>query len=250
MTDRKLTSPFSFLCWKEDEDCLMASTLDNPRYISLLSVDGISGDDIVQHARDTKSSWEDDVASQFPLYVAAIAKERNISCFSDTGFATVEFADAQTLEVDEQRLIATEEAYEKAVETELLRAQYKSNYTNKKEEKAHHGRGGKHSKDCDPKSSDNQEETDDDDDFETVSSGEENENHDHSISSHETNRKNGITSGILNQLQIAVDLAGFLGLTDDEIDSAFSECVGCKIPSTSQECVQIATNPVVLKFIV
>lgn len=48
-------SPFTFLAWKEDEDALVAGTMDQSLgYIALLSLDNIDASEIIECAKTEK----------------------------------------------------------------------------------------------------------------------------------------------------------------------------------------------------
>lgn len=229
----------------------MASTLDNQRYFSLLSIDGISGDEIVEYARSQSPTWESTIARKFPLYVAAVAEEKKTSCFWDTGIARVELADGQTLEVDEQDIPASEEAYSRAVETELLRAEYtvKKGRTKQSFADGNKKTAGKHqNRDNLMNGNEDGDEEEDDDDFETVSNDEE-ETDDEQREAKENNKEHIVVSGITTQLIAAIQLADQLGLTEEELQSSFVDSVACKIPSSVSECIKLATNSSVLKLL-
>lgn len=232
----------------------MASTLDNPRYISLLSIDGISGDDIVEYARSSDSTWENSIAKNFPLYVAAIAKERKIPCFCDTGIAHTELADAQTFEVEEQDINATEEAYAKALETEVLRAEY-TTQTLKTKGKDKASRRGTKTKTVpckEPKSinKDNEgDDNDDDDDFETISTDEEDASEDGNEELEEKDKEYLVISEIGNQFAAAINIASELGLTDEEIESAFSSSADTATQSVGTNNASISRCAAVQKYL-
>lgn len=221
-------SPFNFLCWKEDDGSLIASTLDRPDYISILTIDGIDAEDIISYARETGGeNWANCVAEKFPDFVSTLArKEPGRQCFVDTGKAMVEFADARTWEVQEKEFEATATAYNEAVRIELMR---RDNDDGKKKKKT-----------------DNHSEDDDDDDYETVDSDDADDDDEEDS---EANTARHIVAMVGSQLESAIYLADKLGLTKSEIKNVFSSCVKSEIPSTLAECTRNTKNEAVLMYI-
>lgn len=225
MEDKFKLSPFSFLCWKEDDESLMASTLENDNYISLISVDGIPVEDIVGYAQKHYPKWEDCIALVFPKCVAALASINETPCFADGGAAKVEYSDSVTWEVHEGDFPASRAAYDKSVKIE--------------NERNAHGEAVKEAK-KNAKAGD----ADDDDDFESVDDEEEEDEEDTELA-HEHNTVAMMTS----QMEAAIFMAGHLGLSVEDIASVIQSQLSIPLPHTVEDCVNSATSAAVLEFL-
>lgn len=223
-------SPFSFLCWKDDDASLMASTPDSMDYISLISIDGVSAEEVVDLARERDGEeWEHSVAEKFPLYIAALAAAKGTSCFVQTGKAKVEFADARTCEVEEKELPATSAAYAESVRIEKERKASRHIMKEKKENmKDHKTSSG---------------ENEDDDDFETCDDDEE------SNEDQKEKFEQEAVAMVGSQFETAIYMASHLGLTSREIHEVFSLNVSCTVPRSAAECNHSVQNAAVLTYL-
>lgn len=223
-------SPFSFIAWKEDDESLVVSTSINTLgYMVLLEVDGVPADAVIAYAKSQmgESSWQKELAVNFPSYVAALAKEAGRPCFVTTGTAQVEFADINSGEVVEMDLPATSEAYDEAVRVDSSRANHEV-----------------------PRGMSGAAKESDSDEYESVEDEEDEENEPTKQQAYL--QKRHFLDMFATQMETVLSIGMDLGLTIEEMAAAYKKVMGKDhpVPESVEECMAVSSeNPALQAYL-